>query len=353
MNTREAFMQDFLKLNPKEQAEIIQSVSYQLGKTPAILEKDIWICWVLNHLFSIPNHLPMAFKGGTSLSKVFNIINRFSEDVDITIDYRGFALKEDPFSATISKTAIKKISEKLKDCLKQYVYSTILPYFESLRTGCLQNCPPINVDEQGEKLYFYYPSVFENNQNYLASNVLLEFGGRNITEPHESHVIKPYISEYITELSFPQPIVTVLSPQRTFWEKATLIHVECNRHDFKQNAHRLSRHWYDLALLAEHKISEITINSLVILQDVLKHKQVFYNSSCAHYDECLKGNFKLVPPNHVFKELQYDFNHMLESGMFYGNQPDFNYIMTVVEKLEKTLNELIKNHVQNFSFTTA
>lgn len=85
-------MQDFLNLKPKEQAEIIQSISYKLGKMPVILEKDIWICWILNNLFSMPNHLPMVFKGGTSLSKVFNMINRSSEDVDITVDYRGFNL---------------------------------------------------------------------------------------------------------------------------------------------------------------------------------------------------------------------------------------------------------------------
>lgn len=343
MNTKETIMQDFLDLNPKEQAEIIQSVSYRLGKTPTILEKDIWICWVLNHLFSIPNHLPMAFKGGTSLSKVFNIIHRFSEDVDITIDYRGFELKEDPFSEEISKNAIKKISEKLKDCLKQYVHSIVFPYFESLRTEYFQSCPPIDIDEHAEKLYFYYPSVFENNKNYLASSVLLEFGGRNITEPHESHLLKPYISEYITELSFPQPVVTVLSPQRTFWEKATLIHVECNRDDFKHDVHRLSRHWYDLALLAEHKTLEATtINSLTMLQDVLKHKKVFYNSSYANYDECLKGNFKLIPSDNILKKLEYDFNHMLQSGMFYAEEPNFNYIMNIVDRLEKTINELIK-----------
>lgn len=337
-------MQNFLDLSPKEQAEILQSASYQLGKTPAILEKDIWICWVLNHLFSMPNHLPMAFKGGTSLSKVFNMINRFSEDIDITIDYRGFELKEepkDPFSAGISKNAIKKISEKLKESLKQYVYTSVLPYFESLRTGCLRDCPPIDIDENGEKLYFYYPSVFENSSNYVASSVLLEFGGRNITEPNEKHLIKPYVSDLVTALSFPQSMVTVLSPQRTFWEKATLIHVECNRNDFKNNAHRLSRHWYDLALLSEHNTSETAISSLPLLQNVLKHKKAFYNSSYANYDDCLKGNFKLVPPDNILKELEHDFNCMLESGMFYGNQPDFHNIIIQVSRLEKIINEMV------------
>lgn len=338
-------MQEFLKLNPKEQAEIIQSISYQLGKTPAILEKDIWVCWVLDHLFSIPNHLPMVFKGGTSLSKVFNMINRFSEDVDITIDYRGFELKEDPFSENVSKNAIKKISERLKDYLKQYVYSSILPHFESLRTGYLRDCRPIDIDENGEKLYFYYPSVFENSTNYLASSVLLEFGGRNIIEPNESHLIKPYISEFVAELSFPEPIIKVLSPQRTFWEKATLIHVECNRHTFKSNTHRLSRHWYDLALLSEHKISKVTIDSIIILQDVLKHKKAFYNSSYANYDECLKGNFKLIPSDNILKELERDFNYMLESGMFFGAQPNFNNTMNVVNKLEKMINDIVKNYI--------
>lgn len=235
-------MQDFLTLPKREQAEIIQSLSYQLGKSPMILEKDIWICWVLKHLFAMPNRLPMAFKGGTSLSKVYDIIHRFSEDVDITIDYRGFELKEDPFSESISKNAIKKISEKLKDAVKKYVYDTVLPYFEHLRQEYFKNWPPIDIDENGEKLHFHYISVFGNTSDYLANSVLLEFGGRNITEPNEKHLIKPYISEYVKNLTFPEPTVTVLSPARTFWEKATLVHVECNRQDFKSNAHRLSRH---------------------------------------------------------------------------------------------------------------
>lgn len=336
-------MQEFLTLPQKEQAEILQSLSYQLGKSPIILEKDIWICWVLEHLFAMPNHLPMAFKGGTSLSKVYNMIHRFSEDVDITIDYRGFELKEDPFSESMSKNAIKKISEKLKDAVKQYVYSSVAPYFESLRRKYFKDFLPVDIDENGEKLYFYYVSVFENQSNYLASNVLLEFGGRNITEPNEKHLIKPYISEHITKLTFPQPIVTVLSPARTFWEKATLIHVECNRQDFKSNAHRLSRHWYDLALLSEHHILEDAINDLDLLLDVLKYKKAFYNSSYAYYDECLKGNFKLIPANNILKELENDFNHMLSSGMFYGKQPNFIEVITLVDKLEKNINKIVSN----------
>lgn len=250
-------------------------------------------------------------------------------------------LRENPFSEGISKNAIKKISEKLKECLKQYVYTRVLPYFNSLRTGHLRDCHPIDIDENGEKLFFYYPSVFENGSNYVASSVLLEFGGRNITEPNENHLIKPYLSELLTELSFPEPMVTVLSPQRTFWEKATLIHVECNRNDFKNNAHRLSRHWYDLALLAKHNSSEKIINSLSILRDVLKHKKVFYNASYANYEDCLKGNFKLVPHDNILKELEYDFNHMLESGMFYGEQPNFDIIIKQVFKLEKNINEMM------------
>lgn len=333
-------MQDFLTLTSKEQAEILQSLSYQLGKSPVILEKDIWICWVLAHLFTIPN-LSMAFKGGTSLSKVYNMIHRFSEDVDITIDYRSFDLKENPFSSALSKNAIRKISDNLKDSVKKYVYDNIYPYFESLHKKHCQDCPPIAIDENGEKLFFYYPSVFEKRNDYLASSVLLEFGGRNITEPNEKHLIKPYIAEHVTNLSFLQPTVTVLSSERTFWEKATLIHVECNRQDFKSNAHRLSRHWYDLALLSEHHSLNDTMKYPHLLLDVLKFKKVFYNSSYANYDECLKGNFKLIPTDNILNELENDFNHMISSGMFYGKQPNFIEIIAQVKKLETNLNTII------------
>ena len=120
--------ENFIELPQKERKDILNYATMQLGKQAQILEKDYWVCWTLGALFSMPDAHPMAFKGGTSLSKVFNILNRFSEDVDITLDYRKFPNDFDPFGPKTSKTAIKKFNQKLKDQVRTYTQSRVLPY---------------------------------------------------------------------------------------------------------------------------------------------------------------------------------------------------------------------------------
>lgn len=238
---------NFLNLSPNEQNEILQATFQISKKFPQVLEKDVWICWTLEKLFSMPDAHPMAFKGGTSLSKVFNIIERFSEDVDITIDYKSFNT-DDPFDPSTSNTKRKKISDQLKLFMKDYVTNEIVPYLKS----CIQNefAQPIKIEvsDDGEKLNVHYPSVCEHKMPYIKSYVFIEFGARNVTEPSAIHNIHPEIVSHVKGLQLPCAQVNVLNPERTFWEKATLIHVECNRGKFKDNAQRLSRHWYDLVM---------------------------------------------------------------------------------------------------------
>lgn len=122
----------FLTLSLSNQGEIINALAPKIGLAPQVIEKDIWVCWVLDKLFTMPDALPMVFKGGTSLSKVFNAIQRFSEDCDVTISYLGFNNDFNPFSENVSKTALKKFTEKLRDQLRDYVFFIIGPYFKKL-----------------------------------------------------------------------------------------------------------------------------------------------------------------------------------------------------------------------------
>jgi predicted nucleotidyltransferase component of viral defense system len=118
-----------------------------------LLEKDIWICWALEFLFKMPNRLPMAFKGGTSLSKAFRIIDRFSEDVDITIDYKAFDC-EDPFAEDVSKTKIKNISEQIKTQVTDHISSVVIPYYQRIIAEQFkENAPTVELDEDGETLH--------------------------------------------------------------------------------------------------------------------------------------------------------------------------------------------------------
>ncbi|MBS0289757.1 MAG: nucleotidyl transferase AbiEii/AbiGii toxin family protein [Proteobacteria bacterium] len=328
---------NYFNLSPNDQNEILQTSFQALNKFPQVLEKDIWICWTLEKLFSMPNAHPMAFKGGTSLSKVSNLIERFSEDVDITIDYKSFNT-DDPFDPSTSNTKRKKISDQLKLFLKDYVTNEIAPYLKS----CIENefAQPIQIEvsDDGEKLHVHYPSVCELRMPYIKSYVFIEFGARNVTEPNTVHTVQPDIAPHVKELNLSCAQVNVLNPERTFWEKATLIHVECNRGKFKENAQRLSRHWYDLAMLHQSQFGHTAIQNKALLTAVVNHKKAFFNESNANYDHCLQGKFNLIPTDEQLTQLQLDYERMTNSNMFYGKLKPFNEIILTTKSLLETVN---------------
>jgi hypothetical protein len=307
----------FLNIPSDEQSKILKFSFRKLGKSEQILEKDIWVCWTLQKLFSMPNAPKMAFKGGTSLSKVFNAIFRFSEDVDITIDYRNFITK-DLFSSEISNTQLKKISEQLKELLKNHVTNIVMPYLETSAQRELGKSLHFALSANGEQLKIHYPTVLNASSFYINPSVLIEFGARNITDPFHSHRIKPEIESVVaSSVLLPVAEVNVLIPERTFWEKVTLIHVECNRGEMRENADRLARHWYDLSMLYRSDIGKSALKNKSLLLDVVKHKQIFYNSSYAKYDQCLAGKFNLIPRGEHLQSLIADYENMINSKMFY------------------------------------
>ncbi len=330
---------DFLQLPQEEQAGIIQGSAPDLGLVPTVLEKDVWVCWTLARLFEMPNHMPMAFKGGTSLSKAFNAIRRFSEDVDVTLDYRGSELEIDPFTAKISKTRLKRLNDGLKAYVGRYVCEAVSPHLQKTLADQFagKDCR-IEIDDENEKLRLFYPSVLDGVPGYVGNSVLIEFGGRNIIEPNELHTIKPYLAQVVPDINFPIADVIVLSPARTFWEKATLIHVACNRNKLRQDDDRMSRHWHDLAMLADHDIGRQALADRVLLADVVKHKKVFFHSSYANYDACLSGGMQLVPGEPMLAELRADFEKMRDAGMIYGVSPSFDDIINRLQRLETSIN---------------
>jgi hypothetical protein len=172
----------------------------------------------------------------------------------------------------------------------------------------------------------------------VGNSVLIEFGGRNITEPNEDHEVRPDIAEHVAELEFPRSTVSVLSPARTFWEKATLMHVECQHDEFRTGAERLSRHWYDLAMLADLVHGKAAVADRALLANVVKHKMVFYNASYANYDACLTGQLRLIPEDAALAALRDDFLRMIAAGMFIGEPPSFDAIVDRLRALEAAIN---------------
>jgi hypothetical protein len=227
-------------------------------------------------------------------------IARFSEDVDITLDYRGLDSSFDPFAADVSNSQLRKFSDSLKSFVGEHAHGVVGPHF----------------------------------QERLAT----EFGGRNITEPNELHVVRPDIAQHVPTLEFPSSQVSVLSPARTFWEKATLMHVECQRGEFRTSAERLSRHWYDLAMLADLEYGHAALANRDLLADVVKHKKAFYNTSYANYDACLARQLRLLPDEDALVALRADFQRMIGAGMFIGEAPAFDDIVARLRVLEATIN---------------
>ena len=329
----------FLNLPPGERMNGFRNAAQELGQEAIILGKDVWLCWTLQALFSMPNAHPMAFKGGTSLSKVYGAINRFSEDVDITLDYRAFNDDFDPFAEGASRNATKKFSERLRDYVLQYSTGVIVPYIDArMKTLCRPGEYRIEVSEDGEKIWIEYPSVVKGSQQYLEKRILVELGGRNVIDPNERHIVRPDISAVTANLDLPACEVVVFSPQRTFWEKAVLMHVQSNRQALKAKSYRLSRHWYDLHRLAGHESGKAALDNRALLEDVVRHNQVFFRASYANYEACLNGEFRLIPNERAITELRADYDNMVGTGMIYDQPPPFDEIIGGLREIEHKIN---------------
>jgi hypothetical protein len=329
----------YFKLRAGDQRDIIATASVETGRAESVVEKDIWLCLVLEQLFSMPGAKAMAFKGGTSLSKVYGAITRFSEDVDVTIDYRNFTpdITLQDFKE-LSGNQRRKQGDALKRSVAEYVAEVLKPYLESqLAALAGAGCGVEIAGEEGEEIRIHYPSRVRDKGDYLKEYVLVEFGGRNIIDPNAIHTIRPEITDLFPNVIFPSAQVTVLAGERTFWEKVTLIHAVCNR-PFPEGRNRNSRHWYDLAMLVEHDCGIRAKGDFALLEDVVELKSVFYNHSTAQYDMCLQGGLNLIPAGANLDLLHADYNAMIAAGMLNGHVLPMNDILGVLEGLEVEIN---------------
>ncbi len=167
---------------------------------------------------------------------------------------------------------------------------------------------------------------------------MLEFGGRNVIDPNRQHDIVPDIAALTPDLDFPAATVTVLSPERTFWEKATLIHAECHRRRLATGPDRLSRHWFDVACLGRHDVGRSALSDRTLLEDVVRHKTVFFNAGYAHYDDCLEGRLRLVPDRDQLPALKSDYDAMRAARIVGAEAPEFDALIDQIRVVESAAN---------------
>lgn len=338
-------MNEFALAPAGERQSAFIETAARMGVSPLIIEKDFWVCWCLGRLFEMPDLPGHIFKGGTSLSKVYGLIHRFSEDIDISLNRAemGFGKDNDPAAEDLSGKKRQKLRNELAGACATYIETEMLPRFQKACQSILgENGWSVFMDERDpdrQSILFQYPTSLTEYQAgaYLKPNVLLEFGCRGDQWPSTEAIVRPFVAiEFPTLIRHPEIKVVALDAERTFWEKVTLIHAENHRPTDKPFHNRLSRHYSDVAQIFRSGLGAKAVANVTLLEQVVKHKQVFFPSGWAHYDTAKPGSIKLVPDTETANLLRLDYEGMKE--MFFGEVESFDSLMTTVKDLQEVLN---------------
>ncbi|MDD4650255.1 MAG: nucleotidyl transferase AbiEii/AbiGii toxin family protein [Desulfoplanes sp.] len=327
-------MDKIARLAPKDRSELFAETAARRRMTPAIVEKDFWVTWTLGKLFVYPElSRILMFKGGTSLSKVFGLIERFSEDIDLVLDWR-IVTEEDP-EENRSKSKQARFNAKVNGRAQEYIAGELLEMItEALAPLC--TCS-IDSDDLNT-LNVHYPAAFSDA--YLRSEVRLEIGPLASWLPFDVYSIRPYAAEEFPHLfDRPDCIVKAIKAERMFWEKVTILHHEAHRPETSLQPPRSSRHYYDLAQMATSGTKDVALSNLDLLYDVIEFKKRFYPRGWAQYDLAVPGTLKLVPENHVMKAIRADYRAMW--NMIFGTYPTIDSIMSVLQALEEEINGMV------------
>ncbi|WP_372785529.1 nucleotidyl transferase AbiEii/AbiGii toxin family protein [Phenylobacterium sp.] len=236
----------FLALSADERREALAVAASASGRPAHLLEKDIWVVWALDALFSSPLGEHLVFKGGTSLSKAYGVIRRFSEDVDLTYDIRALApdlVGETGDALPASRGEERRWTKAVGQRLPQWVQDHVLP---TLQARFVVDGAPARLRLEGEKVFVEYEPL-ATGSGYVAPAVMLEFGARSTGEPSALHDVVCDAAGLVEGVVFPTASPMVMRAERTFWEKATAIHVFCAQGRLRGD--RFARHWHDLARL--------------------------------------------------------------------------------------------------------
>lgn len=352
-------MDKFIALPIEDKAAAFQEAANRRGILPIIIEKDFWVCWTLKQLFENKQLGPnITFKGGTCLSKAYHLIERFSEDIDLTIskDAPYLAAGRNPMEGGISGKERQRRIDALKENAKQFVAELALPVLQKTFASQLSDfkdweldIDPDDADQQ--TILFTYPRLMnystgfgkgrygegrygEGEIGYIKPTVRLEFGARGDIEPSENKQISPYVAENFPHLFYaPHFMVHVLSAKRTFWEKATILHALYHGTKMRD---RMSRHYYDMFIMMQKGVADEALEDLTLLEKVVQNKSLMFADSKASYETAVVGSLRLVPGSNMKVALKQDYLAMNE--MFIGDAPDFESMMDTLLSLEQRIN---------------
>lgn len=332
----------YFSLSQADQAELLDTAAARSGRPAHLLEKDVWVVWALDSLFSSSLADGLTFKGGTSLSKAYNVIERFSEDVDLTCDIRRLLadMAKEPEGIPPTSSQAAKWTKAVRSRLPQWIEGGVIPILEaSLAENGIEATLGIT-GKDSDSLLVQYPPLRQGT-GYVAPNIRLEFGARSTGEPCEVLPVTCDLEPLIPEIAFLKARPRVMKMERTFWEKATAIHVFCRQSKMRGN--RFARHWHDLLKLAATERIKDSLADKSWLKQVVRHKNMFFQEknqqgTVIDYQECLNGHLRLVPEGEAREALHADYNSMVQDGILLVDAPEFNIVLEQCTSLEAEIN---------------
>lgn len=326
------------KLTKEQRIETLNQLALSTGYAPFAIEKDWWVCMVLRAVFQSKYKGQIIFKGGTSLSKAYQIIERFSEDVDLIIDKNLLGFSNNPETKTQMK--------KLRKTAGKFVISDFREELESEmnKLGISNDDYKIIysafVDDLSDPnhLELVYKSVIPQ-ENYVQQKVLIEMGARAMTEPSEKKEIQSFIENYYKDAPFSLPPFEVLVtvPTKTFLEKILLLHEEFSKPKGRIRSERMSRHLFDLYQLY---YTEYGINALAddeLFEKIVVFREKMNLSKWINYENHKKGSINIIPPEEVIGDWEKDYK-IMQSSMIVGESPSFSVLIETMKEILIKLN---------------
>ena len=327
-------------MRPEDRLDALTIARTHSGRSIHLLEKDVWVVWALRELFASSYGEHLIFKGGTSLSKVYHAIDRFSEDIDITYDIRAIAgdlVAQGEHGLPKSRSQQKKWTDTIRKRLRDWTAAEMLAFIQRSLAKTDSNAV---ATADGDSIFISYRPVM-GGTGYVAPVVKIEFGARSTGEPHESRHVTTDAASYLKELAFPEADVRVMRAERTFWEKATAIYVFCLQAE--TGSERFARHWYDLVQLDRAGIVGAALKDRALATRVADHKSIFFAEKDADgrridYHAAANGSLKLVPDGKGRALLEADYARMLEDGLLPSAAESFEEILAQCADIQARAN---------------
>ena len=334
-------MNKFLQLTDSQRKSVYESIAYKEGLPAQVIEKDFWVTAILQTIFALPIAKYLVFKGGTSLSKGWKLIERFSEDIDIAVSPILLGVPEGDLT--------KKQIKKLRKASSLYVIEELCPMIrEELKQKVLNSFVTIDAQLNGEgdntypeprQIYLHYKSVFDKALTYLRPDVVLEVSARSLLEPIDSIQVQSILSQNIPVKPLSESRIYTAIPAKTFLEKVFLLHELFSVSGHGVKAERKSRHLYDLYVMMDKDFAKYAVADDVLWESIRHHREIFTSVRDVDYSPDVRKRLQLIPREDILDIWRADYTAMKES-MIYGKKPKFEDLLEGMSELQKRFAEV-------------